>query len=310
MLKNSYIRGIIFCLIATISWGAMFPVMTGALKLIDPFTFTALRYSLAGVMFVLLLIKLEGFESLSLKNERWFLAWIFGSLGFAGFGFLVFLGQQLTGPSGAISASIMMATMPMLGVLVIWILKKNRPPILTVCFILCSFAGVLLVITNGNLEAALNNPLTLRANIALIAGALCWVLYTVGGSYFPHWSPYRYTALTTILGLITIYIILGVMLWSSIIPTPQPSAVVGVAPHLVYMAFVAGFIGVLCWNLGNKILTPLNGVLFMDIVPITAFLISTLYEIAPSNVQLLGASITALALLFNNLLQRRIQIKK
>ncbi|WP_269975583.1 hypothetical protein [Dickeya lacustris] len=47
------------------------------------------------------------------------------TLGFAGFGFLVFLGQHLAGPSGALTASIMMATMPMLGLLTIWALKKT-----------------------------------------------------------------------------------------------------------------------------------------------------------------------------------------
>lgn len=31
----------------------MFPIMTGALERIDPFTFTALRYTIAGAAFVI-----------------------------------------------------------------------------------------------------------------------------------------------------------------------------------------------------------------------------------------------------------------
>ncbi|ECC8701375.1 DMT family transporter, partial [Salmonella enterica] len=124
---NSYLKGLLCCLLATVSWGGMFPVMTHALTYIDPFNFTTFRYGIAGIAFALLLLFREGQNSFRLKGERWGLAWLFGTLGFAGFGFLVFLGQSLAGPGGALTASIMMATMPMLGLLTIWALKKVRP---------------------------------------------------------------------------------------------------------------------------------------------------------------------------------------
>lgn len=38
-MRQHQLQGTIYCLIATASWGAMFPVMTGALVRIDPFTF-------------------------------------------------------------------------------------------------------------------------------------------------------------------------------------------------------------------------------------------------------------------------------
>ena len=50
--KNSYLSGVIYCLIATFSWGAMFPVMTHALHKTDPFTFTLIRYTFAGAVFL------------------------------------------------------------------------------------------------------------------------------------------------------------------------------------------------------------------------------------------------------------------
>src|SRR5579871_3993824 len=49
---------------------------------------------------------------------------------------------------------------------------------------------------------------------------------------------------------------------------------------------------VLLWKLGNKILTPLYGVLFMDVMPITAFAVSVLSDPVPARVQVLGACIT------------------
>ena len=106
---NSYAKGIVFCIIATLSWGAMFPVMNDALLHIDPFTFTLLRYSLAGVAFLAVLLYREGTVSLNLRGDRVWLAWLFGTAGFAGFGFMVFLGQQMAGAEGALTASILMA---------------------------------------------------------------------------------------------------------------------------------------------------------------------------------------------------------
>ncbi len=305
MQSRHYVTGILCCLAATVSWGAMFPVMTNALRYMDPFTFTTLRYSLAGLAFLALLLMREGSQALSLKGERWGLAWLFGSAGFAGFGFLVFLGQKLAGPSGALTASIMMATMPMLGMFVIWALRKVRPPLFSFAFICTSFAGVVAVITKGDLNGLLVNPSAYVANIPVVLGALCWVFYTVGASYFPKWSPYRYTAVTTLLGLTTVYAIDLVLLALGVIHYPLASTVLAVAPHLLYMAFVAGLIGVLCWNIGNKILTPLNGVLFMDVVPITAFTVSTLTGVTPEPMQIAGAAVTATSLLLNNIYQRR-----
>lgn len=302
---NAYIKGLLCCLLATVSWGAMFPVMTNALTRIDPFNFTTLRYGIAGIAFALLLLFREGRPAFRLKDERWGLAWLFGTLGFAGFGFLVFLGQHLAGPSGALTASIMMATMPMLGLLTIWALKKVRPQASTFGFILLSFSGVVLVITNGNVSAILHSPASLTANLLLIAGALCWVLYTIGGSYFPGWSPLRYTTLTTLLGMTSVVVTDLLLMGTGLITVPDAAAVTAVIPHLLYMALIAGLMAVLCWNIGNRIITPTNGVLFMDVVPVTAFIVSALNGVVPTHVQIAGAALTATALVLNNLSQRK-----
>lgn len=307
---QSYSRGVLFCVIATMSWGAMFPVMTGALLKIDPFTFTCMRYTIAGLAFLALLLVKEGRPGVSLKGERVWLAWFFGTAGFAGFGFLVFLGQQLAGKEGALTASIMMATQPMLGLLVNWVLRKVVPPVFSFLFILLSFCGVTLVITKGHVMNLVNAPQYYGADGLIVLGALCWVLYTVGAAFFPKWSPYKYTTVTTLLGLTSVFAITAVLLVCNVIPLPSPGTVLAVAPHLAYMAFGAGLIGVLCWNFGNKILTPLNGVLFMDVVPVTAFAISASQGLVLTGAQLLGASLTALALIFNNVYLRRRQMRQ
>jgi drug/metabolite transporter (DMT)-like permease len=303
-MTAKYSRGVLLCLIATLSWGGMFPVMTSVLRHIDPFTFTCMRYALAGAAFFVVLVKLEGRAGLRLKGERLGLAWFFGSAGFAGFQFLVFLGQKWAGTDGALTASIMMATMPMLGFLVNWVVRKARPPLPALGFILLSFAGVSLVITKGNYGELAQEPGAFGADGLIILGALCWVIYTVGAAFFPHWSPYKYTAVTTGLGLATAVAITAGLVVFNAIQLPSGHDVALITPGLAYMASAAGFVGVLCWNLGNKILTPLNGVLFMDVVPVTAFTISAIQGVQLSLAQVAGAAVTATALVLNNLYLR------
>jgi drug/metabolite transporter (DMT)-like permease len=247
---------------------------------------------------------MEGRAGFTLKGERRWLLWLLGSVGFVGFGFFVFLGQKLAGKSGALVASIMMATMPMLGVLVNWVVRKVIPPGYSFLFILLSFFGVVTVITKGDYASIFAHPQYYSANLLIVMGALCWVIYTVGASFFPHWSSYKYTAMTTMYGLTSVFTLNAIFFLVGFTPVPSASDFAFVVPHVAYMALVAGVIGVLSWNLGNKILTPLNGVLFMDVVPITAFLVSSMEGVEPTGSQVIGAGITGAALILNNLYLR------
>jgi hypothetical protein len=156
--QGGYGKGVLYCIAATVSFGLMFPVMASALTRVDPFTFTSLRYLLAaGASLVLLRVK-EGPGALRPKGEPIALAWFLGSIGFAGFGFLVFLGQQLAGREGALTASIMAATQPLLGVLINSTARRVQPPPYTLLLVLLSFSGVALVITKGDISGLLHEP--------------------------------------------------------------------------------------------------------------------------------------------------------
>lgn len=308
-MKNTYATGVICCLFATLSWGATFPVMTSALTRCDPYTFTALRYGFAGLALMVALALREGGQGFSLKGQRTGLAWLLGSAGFVGFGFFVFAGQQMAGKDGALTASIMMATMPMLGILVNGIVRRVMPPALSVGLIMLSFFGVITVITKGHYGSLANNPGGYVANALIIMGALCWVIYTVGAGFFPHWSPLKYTAMTTGLGMTSILALTAGLYISGAVTVPASADFIFIIPHVFYTAIIAGFIGILGWNMGNKILTPMNGVLFMDVVPLTAFSISAMAGVAPTAPEIIGACLTCAALILNNLYLRYRRVK-
>ncbi len=302
-MKNKFLLGVLYCLGAVLSWGGMFPVMGSALKVMNPFAFTAIRYTIAGLLFFCFLLYKEGKASLNLEG-RWLPVWILGSLGFAGFGFLVFLGQKMAGESGAVCASVMMAMMPLLSILINWLFRNIKPLKWSPFFILMSFTGAMFVVTKGRFDSLLVLGDHVTADTLLILGALCWVIYTIGGSFFPKWSPVRYTSLTTALGVPTIWTVNIILYAVGYQSVPSMEIVTSILPQIAYMVLVAGFAGVLWWNMGNKILTPINGVLFMDIVPTTTFVISAVRGYKFSGFELLGVSLTIMALVFNNIYQR------
>ena len=91
-------KGALYCLVAGVAWGAQFPIAGSVLKLIDPFYFTLLRYLAVSLILVTLLIIAEGTKALSFGgNAKW--VWLFGSMAFTVYNFLVFLGQKAAGPS-------------------------------------------------------------------------------------------------------------------------------------------------------------------------------------------------------------------
>jgi drug/metabolite transporter (DMT)-like permease len=302
-MNNRYVLGVVCCLLAVLSWGGMFPIMGSALTVVNPFLFTAIRYTAAAALFLGLLYWSEGKKAFRLE-KRTLTLWLLGSLGFAGFGFFVFLGQKMAGPSGAVSASVMMALMPLLSMLINWLFRGIKPLRYSLGFVLMSFAGVLCVVTRGDFASLLLLEEHVLADLLMLLGAVCWVIYTIGASSFPGWSALRYTALTTALGVSTIWAVnltLGVLGCNE---PPSLAAVVSIWPQLVYMILIAGFVGVLAWNSGNKIVTPLNGVLFMDIVPLTTIVIAVLQGYVFNQVEVYGAGLTIAALILNNLYQR------
>jgi len=277
--------------------------MTNGLRILDPYTFTTLRFGIAALLFTFVLWRREGKPALSVEG-RGLLAWFMGTLGFAGFGLLVFVGQRMAGTEGALIASVMMATQPMLSLFANWAIKRVPPRPLSFAFLTLSFVGVLLVVTKGNLDEAQRSTRHLVAAAIIVAGALCWVIYTIGGTFFTGWSPYRYTTLTTLLGLPGLIAINVVLVVSGHIAIPGPSQLKIAAPYLLYTAFVPGFLGVLFWNIGIRIVTPVNGVLFMDVIPVTAFAISAFQGVVPVRAQIIGVACTASAIIMNNLYVR------
>ncbi len=85
-MGKNYLLGVSLCLIAVLSWGAMFPIMGPALKIMDPFNFTLFRYGIVAVIFAIILFLKEGSRAF-LPEKHFLKLWFLGTSAFAGFSF-------------------------------------------------------------------------------------------------------------------------------------------------------------------------------------------------------------------------------
>ncbi|MGE6539605.1 DMT family transporter [Bacillus luti] len=304
MNKKQMLLGSTLCLLAVIAWGFMFPVMANALQFIDPFFFTTIRYGSASIILLTLLLIAEGKRSLRLE-KRTLSLFFYGTVGFAGYGFLVFYGQQLAGPAGAIHAAMIQSLMPLIALLLQWIIKNKRPQNYTFFCMFVALFGVMLVISKGNIHLLFGAASHFSTNIFMLCGVTCWVIYTNGGAQFPSWSPLRYTTLTCLFGSISLVFIVTVLTYTNVITVPSLRTIVSVRFELFYMSIVAGVIAVFCWNTGNRYISSINGILFMNLVPVLALIGSIFRGYTVDKIEVAGASLTIIALLCNNLWQRK-----
>src|SRR4051812_6913671 len=135
-------------LVAALCWGAMFPIAASALHRVDPFPLTAIRYGIGALVFVALLVAVEGRKALATEGRGAEL-FILGSIGFAGFNLLSYVGLEHTRPQ---DAALIVAFQPLLMVLALWLAYRQIPARATVAAMVAALVGVALVISRGHLS--------------------------------------------------------------------------------------------------------------------------------------------------------------
>lgn len=157
----------------------------------------------------------------------------------------------------------------------------------------------------GNIHLLFGAASHLSTNILMLCGVTCWVIYTNGGARFQSWSPLRYTTLTCLFGSISLIVIVTLFTYTNVITVPSLRTIMNVRFELLYMSIIAGVIAVFCWNAGNRYISSINGILFMNLVPVLALIGSIFRGYTVVKIEVAGASLTIIALLCNNVWQRK-----
>src|SRR5690625_3271269 len=307
-MRNSIFIGALLAAIASMSWGAMFPVANHAFQYISPFYFTLIRYIPVAIILVILLYFIEGKKSFKLEGKG-FILWFYGTMGFTIYNLFIFWGQDLLGDPGVLLASIMEALAPIISILIVWVVTKQLPYIFTIATIITAFIGVFIVVTNGDVSLLFGSGRFIPLFILFLA-ATGWALYTFGGSRFDGWSVLRYSTLSCLYGTLTATIVVLIFTGFNMIEVPTLAQVYAVRYNMLFMILLPGLFALLFWNKAVLMLKPINAILFINLAPVTTVVIRLIQGYSISIYEYTGVFLVVLAILLNNLYQRYIIIRE
>ncbi len=292
--RKAHRQGTLYMLMVIAIWGAFLPVAKAALREVDPYWLTLMRFATAALVFLALLWLREGRDKISTEGQTWKIL-IFGVCGFTGFGISVFEGLRLTRPE--ISAMIL-ALGPIQMALFQWWRTHRRPDNFTQAMIVLALIGELLVVTSGDFARLVGGDAL--GNGLVFLASLFWTAYTLGGQQFATWSPVRYTALSCSLGCIGIASAVAIATLAGHSQPPSAAQLLAVWPELAYTVLCVSVFGILFWNMGVAKLGPISAGLFANFAPVITYLIAIAQGRRPDGVELAGAAIVLAALIANN----------
>jgi len=282
--------------LATVMWGVAFPVSKAVLTQMDPLSMSLWRYGIAAPIFLVLLVWREGAAALHLEAQGWKLLGL-GTLGFGGFNLLMFYGVSMSRQE---FGAIVMALQPLIAVMIHWARSGKRPAPRSFGALALAVLGVLLLTTDGHL-ARLSEHAAVLPTLMMIAGGTCWVLYSMGAAAFPHWSSLRYTALSSTGGALALGVFWLLAAAVGGLRVPDAATLDSLAPALLFLILLAAVLAVLCWNQGMRQFGAQRGMLFINVVPLTALLVGVLRGHTLGHWELVGAALVLLSLVLNQL---------
>lgn len=277
---------------ATSAWGGLFHAGKYALSALDPFWFTALRYTGATALLVAVCAMRDGVRW-GLVRRHYLTLFFHGMLGYAMFGILVFVGLARSLPS---HGAVIMATMPLTSLFIRWVFDRQPPRWWAWVGGWTALMGVGLVSGAWSSGNSLHQNTLLGDAIAWV-GTLGWILYTRGQKKLPDLNAVEYTAYTAIAALPGVCAAAIAATWLGWAHTPSVSSVISVAPALAYIIAIGTVLAALLFNFGVQRLGATNGIVAINFVPIAALIISTAMGHVPTAAELLGTALVVVALL-------------
>jgi len=251
-----------------IVWGINFAFVKFALHDFTPLSFTIVRFSLAALFLVsVMLINREPF-SMDRRDVTSVIA--LGVIGITLYNLLFMYGLNYTTAS---NSSLFISSSPLFAVLLLALSDKARVSTLVIAGLLCSSIGVLLII-GSKPGGVLISPHAVTGDLLTLCAALFWALYTVRARpLLERYSAVKVTAYSMASGTVMLLPLGAFDLlhqsWGSI-SFPAWAA-------LAFSAIVSGGIAFTLWYDGVKKLGVARTSVYHYIVPFVAVAFAALF---------------------------------
>jgi len=193
-------------------------------------------------------------------RAHWPVMAILGALGIGAFNTLLYSGLQTT---TALNSMLIQSAQPALILMLGGLVMRDRTSARQVAGVLVSLAGVLIVVSRGDLALLL--ALRLNAGDAIIAFAvLLWALYSVLLRKRPPVHPLSFLAASIMVGLVVIAPVYLMELASGRRIVPETGSALAIA----YVSIFPSFLAYLFFNRGVELIGSAATAQFMNVMPL------------------------------------------
>ncbi|HRO62045.1 MAG TPA: DMT family transporter [Burkholderiaceae bacterium] len=296
-------RGLGAALLAVLIWGVQLPVLKGIFPALDGYSISMVRYGVAAVAFMPLLLWQEGWRAFSLADERLGRV-VLAGLCMGGSAVLMVSGLAWTRPEVAV---LILALQPAMTAIADWAIWRRRPPAFTLACLAFAFGGVAIAVTRGG-DMLINPAPAVRGeafgNLLVFGAAMAWVAYVLISSRFHGWSTIRVSALTS--GpAVALVLACWAIAHAAGLTYADPAGLPAASWRLGYVSLLGVVFAMFLWNAGALRIGAVNAMLLLNLMPVITFAFRALEGASFAPSEILGGSIVVGALVANNLVLRR-----
>lgn len=250
-------------LLVVVIWGANFSIVKRSLSQIPPLAFTALRFTFAAVLLLIVLRVREG--TVRLPQDKVWRVLLFGFIGNTVYQILFINGLAIT---TAANTALLIATTPVLVLLFGSLLRIEPLTRNTGAGIALAFIGMALVMAARG--AGLNEQ-TITGDLLALAATVCWSIYTLGvRSLGAEISSLSITAWTMVAGVPGLLIVGAGQLANTNWTAVDRRGWSG----LVYATLLALFVAYLLWNTSVRRVGSSRTAVYACVTPLVATLVA------------------------------------
>ena len=256
-------------IVVALSFGGNWVVGRALNNTVPPFAIAFWRWLLAIVILLPFCWKPLVRDAAELRRS-WKILFGLGAAGAGGFSILSYWGLNFT---PAINGALLNSSMPLLIMSLSWAVFGLKILPRQGAGLLLSLVGVLCLVGRGDPRVLLDLKMNV-GDLMILAGMVCWAIYTVCMRFRPQSLHAMSFLFTTILG--GALTSLPFYLWEIAAgrhfePTPATSL------GLLYLAVFPSVIAFICWNHGVRTVGPNVAGLFLHLVPVFGTLFSMIF---------------------------------
>lgn len=275
---------------ATMFWAGNYIVGAVAVEQIDPVSLVLLRWALALVPLIVIaqLIEKPDWRAL-LRSWPWLIT--ASLLGLLGYNLLLYAALEHT---SAFNASLINAFNPALIAIAAAFLLRERLHARAVVGILIALAGVLIVLTDGDVASIVRVGFG-TGELLMIGAILVWSAYTMVGRMGPRLPP---IAATSVQAAITIALLAPISL---VMGGPTLPTTSGALWSLVFIAVFPSVLSYVLWNRALTVLPASGAGVFLNLITVFVALFTIVTGQPYTWAQLIGGLIVIGGVTLTNL---------